>query len=571
MDRSSDFKNRLMSRTINLANPLWYVQMLVICLLAFFILYPMAILLKESFYSAKEGFTLKWYLQAYTDMRNLRAIRDTLIYAFSAGVCATVLGTFIAWVTVRTNTPLKRTIGVAAVVPFIMPPFIGGLAWSLLASPRAGLINQFVLWLVGVEQWINIYSLGGIIFVLGLYTAPFVILIVEGALKSMDTSLEEASMMARGNIVKTTLKITLPLVYPAILSGGLLAFVLSLENFGVPAVLGIPGKVSVLTTKIYAAHASYPQNFHLGSALSVTLLFITIIGVYFQKKFLEKKSFTTIMGKSTRVQLIDLGRWRYVTLAVCLLYLLVSVVLPIAVLLLSSLRTVWTHYFEWSQLTLENYNFILFSYDLTQRGIRNSLVLSTVGATFTILFCAVIAFLSIKAKLPGKKLLEYLAMISIGIPGIVLAFGMVRAWISPPLVLYGTIWIMLLGYFTRYLPYGYRSVSSTLIQIHPELEESSLMSRANWFQTFRRITIPLLKPGIVAGWILLFISFFRELSASILLYTPGNEVISVAMYDMWESGEFRYLSAVSIIVIIIAVAALYLVRKFSGVDTDIKA
>ena len=571
MDNRAGIKQKLMARSINLSNPLWYVQLLVIAFLAFFILYPIAILFKESIYSASEGFTLKWYLEAYTDARSLKAIRDTLFVALSAGVLATVIGTFIAWVSARTNTPLKRAIGMAAIIPFIMPPFIGGLAWTLLASPQAGLLNQFFFWLLGTKRAINIYTHGGIIFLLGIYTAPFVILIVEGALKSMDTSLEEASMMAKGNIVKTTLNITLPLVYPAILSGGLLAFVMSLGNFGVPAVIGIPGKIILLTTKIWTAQSAYPQNFNLGSALGATLLFFTITGVYFQKRFLEKKSFTTVMGKSTRVQVIDLGRWRYVTLAICLIYLLVSAVLPIAVLLLSSLRTVWTHYFEWSQFTLENFNFVLLEYDLTQRGIKNSLLLSTVGATATILFCAIVAFLAIKAKLPGKKYLEYLAMISIGFPGIVLGFGMVRAWINPPLVLYGTIWIMLLGYFTRYLPYGYRSVSSTLIQVHPELEESSLMSRANWFQTFRRITIPLLKPGMVAGWILLFISFFRELNASILLYTPGNEVISVAMFDMWESGEFRHLSAVAIIIIIVAILALFLVRKFSGVDVEVQS
>jgi len=242
VDNRSGFKHWVMSRSIHLSSPLWYVQMLVICLLAFFILYPITILFKESFYSVREGFTLKWYLEAYTDAGNLKAIRNTLIMAVAAGICATVIGTFIGWVTARTNTPLKRTIGIAAVVPFIMPPFIGGLAWTLLASPQTGLINQFVSWLVGVEQWLNIYSLSGIIFVLGLYTAPFVILIVGGALKSMDTSLEEASMMARGSIVKTTLKITLPLVYPAILSGGLLAFVLCLENFGVPRFWAYPAK-----------------------------------------------------------------------------------------------------------------------------------------------------------------------------------------------------------------------------------------------------------------------------------------------------------------------------------------
>ena len=261
-----------------------------------------------------------------------------------------------------------------------------------------------------------------------------------------------------------------------------------------------------------------------------------------------------------------LTRLALVLPGLCLVYLAFAVLLPIVTIFVSSIRTIWTADFRWEQFTLANYYRVLFDYPAAQRAIVNSLFIASVGATVTIVLCAFIAVLSQRIRLPGSKLLDVLTMIPMGFPGIVLAVGLLHAWITPPFVLYGTIWILFVAYMTRYPPIGVRSVSATLKQIHLELEESSLAAGASWFTTFRRITLPLLKPGLAAGWALLFVAFTRELSASILLYSPKLEVLSVVIYDMYQEGGFRALSALTMLQIVIAMLVLALAKWLAGID-----
>jgi iron(III) transport system permease protein len=553
-------------------NPLIFVQLGVIVILSILILYPAFLLFQASFLDKAGNFSLVWYIEAYTNPRNYEAILNTLIISGGAALIATVFGTFLAWAVVRTDVPGRRLMEAASIIPFISTPFIGALAWILLASPHTGLINQLWFLLTGTrEPLIDIYGVWGIVMVEALYEMPYVFLIVAGALRSMDPTLEEASLSSGAGVWATTWRVTLPLVLPAILGGALLVFVLAAEQFGVPAVLGTPAKIRVLTTSIWDTQSTHPPKYGLGSSLCVTLLIITMIGLWLQRRLTSARSYTTVGGKGARPRRIALGPLKWVVLAICLAYLFVAVILPYATIFLSSIRTIWTHDFRWSQLTLDNYHWVLFEYPITQRALVNSLFLAVVGATVCIIFCAVVSFLSLRTQLPGRKALDYLSMLPMAFPGIVLAVGLLNAWISPPLVLYGTVWIMFIAYITRYFPYGVRSTSATLIQIHPELEESSLISGANWFQTFRRVTLPLLKPGIVSGWILLFVSFTRELSASVILYSPGNEVISVAIYDMWEQGDFQPLTALAFIQIAIALVMLALVKWVTKIDREVSA
>lgn len=367
-------------------------------------------------------------------------------------------------------------------------------------------------------------------------------------------------MMSGAGQAATTALVTLPMVAPAILSGAFLAFVLALEQFGVPAVLGLPARIPVLTTKIWTTISEYPPQYGQGSALCVVLLLLTVVGVFLQRRLMRRRRFTTVTGKGARPRLVRLGGLRWVTLGLGCVYLMAAMVLPMGVLVLASFRSIWTQQLAWSQLTLHNYGYILTEYPLSRQALTNSLLLGTGGATVAILLAAAVSFLSLRARLPGHRALEQLSMLPLAFPGTVLAYGMLRAWIQPPLVLYGTMWILLAAYVGRYLPYGVQSTSSTLAQIHPELEESSLMSGASWPATFRLITLPLLRSGIVAGWILLFVSFLRELSASVLLYTPKQVVLSVALFDLWASGDIGYLAALSVLMIVIAVAALGVLR-----------
>ncbi len=553
-------------RTFSFSDPLLYVQILIIAFLCLLIVYPTVIILNLSLRDSSGGLTFRWFYEAYANPRNVQAIVNTIVISTGCAIASTVAGTFLAWAVVRTDMPGRRLVEMASIVPFISTPFIGALAWVLLASPETGLINQWWRALGPEGPLVNIYSIWGIIFVESLYEMPFVFLMVAGALRSMDSALEEASLSAGAGVVGTTMRVTLPLVLPAILGGALLVFVLAAEQFGVPAVLGTPARIRVLTTSIVESQAIYPPRTGLGASLSVTLLAMALVGLWLQRKVLGSRSYTTVAGKSTQPRRFHLGAFRWVVLGFCAAYLVLAVVLPYGAILLSSLRTNWTPEFTLDQLTLQHFKWVLFEYPITQRAFLNSLFLATVGATVTMLLCAMISFLSMRTRLPGRKVLDYLSMLPMGFPGVVLAFGLLQAWIYPPFVLYGTIWILFAAYMTRYIPIGVRSTSATLVQIHPQLEEASLSSGANWFQTFKNVVLPLLKPGLFAGWVLLFIAFSRELSASIMLYSPRLEVLSVAIYDLMQSGNYRALSALAFLQVGMALGMLGLAKWAIGLD-----
>lgn len=552
----------------HLSNPLLYVQILVLLFLCVLIIYPVFIIGRLSIVDDGGALTLDWFRDAYGNARNRTAIYNTIVMSLGTAAVAAVCGTFLGWAVARTDMPGRRMIELVAIIPFISTPFIGALAWVLLAGPSVGLLNQLWTYLGGGGSLINIYSMGGIIFVQALYEMPFVLLMVAGALRSMDPTLEEASLSSGAGTWKTMTKVTLPLVLPAILGSSLLVFVLSAEQFGVPAVLGTPARIRVLTTSIVESQASYPIRLGLGASLSVTLLGIALFGLMLQRYLLGKRSYTTVGGKGARPRVLSLGKLRWVIFGIAVAYMVLAVVLPYTAIFLSSIRTIWTADFQWSQWTLENYRWVIFDYPITGRAIYNSMFLAVVGATATMLLCALISFLTLRVKLPGRKFMDYLSIVPLGFPGVVLAFGLLHAWINPPFVLYGTIWIMFAAYMTRYLPIGVRSTSSSLLQIHPELEESSLSSGANWFQTFRNVTLPLLKPGIFAGWVLLFVAFSRELSASVLLYSPQQEVLSVAIYDLMQSGNLRALSALVFLQISICLVVVVAAKKLIGLDSS---
>jgi iron(III) transport system permease protein len=548
--------------------PLFVVHLAVILVLCVLVLYPIAIIVNQSVRNDDGGLSLDWYLLAYSNLRNYQAILNTLLIAAGSALFAIAVGTLLAWAVVRTDMPGRRLVELASIIPFISTPLVGALAWILLASPQTGLINQAWRYLGGAGSVVDIYSIWGIIFVEAVYETPLVFLLVSGALRSMDPTLEEAARSAGAGMVRTALRITLPLVLPAILAGGLLVFILAAEQFAVPAVLGTPGKIRVLTTSIFEAQSVYPARDGLAAALSGILMVIALGGLWLHKRLLAGRSFVTVKGKSAPARRVRLGGLRYVLLGICCLYLVLAVALPLSTIFLSSIRKIWTADFHWEQFTLDNYRVVLFAYPAAQRAIVNSLLLAVIGGFATILFCALISFLSLRTRYPGHKLLDVLAMIPAGFPGIVLAVGLLHAWISPPLVLYGTIWILYVAYLTRYLPLGVRAVSASLMQIHPELEESAAMSGASWFQTFRHIVLPLLKPGLAAGWALLFVAFTRELSASILLYSPKLEVLSVVIYTMYQEGGFRTLSALTMLQVAIAVVVLMVAKRMTRLDAS---
>jgi iron(III) transport system permease protein len=535
---------------------------------------PLGFLLWQSFFTPQSAakaaqFTLGNYREAYASEETWLLFWNSLKFATGASLLAFALGTLLAWMNERTNTPFKSLFFALSIIPLIIPGILFTVAWILLGSPKIGLVNLALQNLFDTNAvFINVYSLGGMIWVDALHYSPMAFLLMTAAFRSMDPALEESAVMSGASVPQVLRKVTLPLVWPAIFATLLILFVRAIESFEVPALLGLPVGIQVFTSAIYQAVHRYPSQVGLASAYAVTLLVITSAGVYFQSRLSTSGSrYATMTGKGFRPRLIDLGRWRYLTVAVFLLYFFLIVVLPFAVLLWSSFQKFYSvpSVEALSRLTLEPYRTIL-GYPNLMRSVWNSLLLAVSTATLVMLVTAVICWIVVKTKLPGRWLLDNFASLPMVFPGIVLGLSIMILYLYFPIGVYGTLWIMLIAYVTRFMPYGLRYNTTSMLQIHKELEESAQMSGASWGTAFRRIILPLLKPGLMAGWIYIVIVSVRELSSSILLYSPGNEVVSITIWELWENGQYVELSALGVMFIlalfVLVLAAQAIGRRF---------
>jgi iron(III) transport system permease protein len=403
------------------------------------------------------------------------------------------------------------------------------------------------------------------IWVDALHYSPMAFLLMTAAFRAMDPALEESAVMSGASVGQVVTKVTLPLVWPAIFATLLILFVRAIESFEVPALLGLPVGIQVFTSAIYQAVHRYPSQIGLASSYAVTLLVITTIGVYFQSRLSSRgNKYATMTGKGFRPRPIDLGPWRYLAVAVFLLYFLFIVVLPFAVLLWSSFQKFYSvpSLEAVQRMTLEPYRTV-FDHPGLWRAVWNSFLLAIGSATLIMLVTSVICWIVVKTKLPGRWLLDNIASLPMVFPGIVLGLSIMILYLYVPIGVYGTVWILLIAYVTRFLPYGLRYNTTSMLQIHKELEESAAMSGASWATTFRRIILPLLKPGLVAGWIYIMIVSIRELSSSILLYSPGNEVLSILIWELWENGQYVELSALGVM-FIVALFVLVMIAQWIG-------
>lgn len=511
-------------------------------------------------------FGLNNYVRAYSDPVIIKLFANSFKFAFGSSMLAFVIGTGLAWMNERTNTPFKSMFYALSVVPLIIPPVLFTVSWILLASPKIGLLNlvlQKVLHTATV--YFNIYSLGGMIWVDGLHYSPMAFLIMSSAFRNMDPSLEESAMMCGAGLRQTFFRITLKLSWPALLATLVISFIRAVESFEVPALLGIPGGIPVFTTAIYNAVHKYPSDFGLAGSYSMTLLVITVFGVFIQSRLTGTGKYTAITGKGYRPRQIDLGKWRYLTTAIFFLYASLIVILPFLVLLWSSLQKYYTipSLSALTDLSWANYQYIL-TYSGIGRTVLNSIVLAIGSATIIMLLTAVISWVVVKSRVRLSWLLDGIASLPLVFPGMVLGVSIMVIYLNLRIGIYGTVWIMLIAYVTRYMPYGMRYNSSAMIQIHHELEESAAMSGAGWGNTFRHITLPLLKSGFAAGWIYIVIMAIRELSSSILLYSSNSKVISIIIWEFWQNGQYVELSALGILFILGLFALVILMRGITN-------
>jgi iron(III) transport system permease protein len=535
----------------------WLVIGVVAALVAWLSLLPLGFLLWQSFLTAHSvdasaQFTLQNYLEAYTGFETYRLFFNSLQFALGAASVSFLIGTFFAWINERTNTPCKALFFALSIIPLIIPGILFTVSWILLASPKIGILNSLLQSWFGADiVFINIYSMNGMIWVDGLHYSPMAFLLMTAAFRSMDPALEESAQMSGASVPQVLFRVTLKLAWPAVLATLLILFVRALESFEVPALLGLPVGIEVYTSAIFQAIHRYPSQVGLASAYAVTLLVICSLGIYFQSRLSSQGGrYATVTGKGFRPRTMDLGNWRYLTAGLFILYFLVVVALPFCVLLWSSLQKYFSapSFAALNNLSLDAYRSVLGQPEFGT-VVWNSLVLSLGSATLIMLATSVIAWVVVRTRLPGRWLIDNLASLPLVFPGLVLGLAIMICYLNMPIGIYGTLWIMLIAYVTRFLPYGMRYSSTSMLQIHKELEESAAMSGASWGTTFRRIVLPLLKPGLLAGWIYIVIVSVRELSSSILLYSPGSEVMSIMIWEFWQNGQYVELSALGVMLI----------------------
>jgi iron(III) transport system permease protein len=552
----------------------WVVIAVCVAITVYLAIVPLGFLLWQSFFTPQTAdtaarFTFGNYLEAYGSSETWTLLRNSLGFAVGASIFSFVVGAGLAWMNERTNTPFKTLFYGLSVIPLIIPSVLFTVSWIFLASPKIGIINLVLKDVLGLEHHVfDIYSLWGMIWVDGLHYSPMAFLLMSAAFRAMDPALEESAMMSGANVLQVAWRVTLKLTWPAIFATILILFVRSIESFEVPALLGLPVGIEVFTSSIYEAVHRYPSQVGLASAYAVTLLLITSVGVYLQSRLSSRGSkYATMTGKGFRPRQIDLGRWRYLTAGIFITYFLLIVVLPFAVLVWSSFQKYYSvpSRKALQNLTLDPYRFIL-TYPSLVRSVWNSLILAFGTATIIMLVTSVICWIVVKTKLPGRWLLDNVASLPLVFPGLVLGLSIMIFYLNVDIGVYGTIWILFIAYVTRFMPYGLRYNTTSMLQIHKELEESAAMSGASWGTTFWRVILPLLKPGLVAGWIYVMLLSIRELSSSILLYSPGTEVVSVVIWELWENGQYVELSALGVMFILalffLVMLAQWLGRKF---------
>ena len=517
-------------------------------------------------------FNLADTLKVLREPDTYTALLNSLFIASGVTVMSTVIGTFFAWLVTRTDLPFKPAMRVLFLVPFMLPSFIGALAWKMLLSPRAGYINRFLMDVVGLDGPVfDIYTFPGIMAVETMYLFPFVFIQVCGALERMDPTLEESARISGASLFTITRKITIPLVRPSILSGALLIMLYSMAHFGTVAVLGIEAGIFNIPTLIYEKIHQSAGSFNsirTGTVLATVLVITAALIMFIQSKVLSRGRYQIIAGKSFRPVETKLRALRMPMLVFCIAYIGFTIVLPtVTIFMVGGLKTYGLP-FTAENLTLANYRYILFDWKLTRDAIWNSVTLGLAAALITMFAGVMISYVIVKMKVRGKGILEFLGMLPFSVPGSVIALGVMLAWSGKfGINIYNTVWIILVAYIARYMAFSLKANSAALEQVHDSLVEAARASGAGMGQALRDIVLPLVRPGMFAAFFLIFLPALRELTVSVLLYGPTTRTIGVAIYTLNEDGETVYSAALAGIALMIIVTAQTLIGRFTRART----
>jgi iron(III) transport system permease protein len=482
---------------------------------------------------------------------------NTVGVAVAATVMAIVFGFAMGWILSRTNVPGRAAFEQLMALPYYVTPLMGALAWSLLGSQRGGFVNQVWRALGGEGYLIDVNTPWGIAWVMALFEGSVAFVMIGAVMKSMDPALEEASQVLGAGRLRTMLRITLPLVIPGVLGATVFVFAEMLGSFSAALVLGLPNRFYVVTTAMYQLVSQYPPQFPTAAAMGVSLFGVMFAMVWLYRRIVRAGSYATITGKAFRPRVMDVGPLRWALLGVCLLYLGVAVVLPVLTLAYASLQRLATAFPRRDNFTLANYATAL-SLDAVRSALANSLLLGLATASIGVLLMGFLSWMIYRSRLLGAGAIEYVLMFPQAVPRLVFAFGMLWAWLIFPLPIYGTLWLLLIAYLTVFLPLGLRTISGVILQVDRSLEESAQVCGARWGYRLRTVTLPLLRPGLTAAWLLLFIASVRELGASILLMGPKAKVITPAIVESWFSTSTELTAAMALLQTLAVAVALVL-------------
>ena len=480
---------------------------------------------------------------------------NTLAVSAAATAMAILFGFVTAWILSRTDVPFRRTLEQLMAVPYYVTPLLGALAWSMLGAPESGFINQVWRALGFHDALIDMVSPFGIAWAMALFEGSVAFFMIGAVMKSMDPSLEEASQVIGASRLRTMFFVTLPLVAPGVLGATVYVFAEMLGSFTAALVLGLPNRFYVITTAIYQLVSQYPPRLPLAAAMGVSLFVVMFVMMLIYRHIVTSRSFVTVTGKAFRPRRMDMGNWRYVLFGICAFYVLLSVVLPLATLIFASFQKIAVAFPAASNWTLANYQTAA-TMNAVRSALTNSLLLGLATATIGTALVAMLCWIVYRSSLPGRGIIEYIAMFPQAVPRLVFAFGMMWAWLVIPLPIYGTIWILLIAYLTVFLPLGMRTISGVMLQLDKTLEESAQVCGAPWLYRLRTVTMPLLRPGLLACWLLLFIASVRELGASILLMGPHSKVITPAIVESWFATSTELTAAMALLQTVVVAAAM---------------
>jgi iron(III) transport system permease protein len=548
---------------IDLSKPVLLASAVILCGL---IVMPLSWLVYYAFTDQNGAFTVGNFDRLVSDAAYLDPLLTTFALATLSALICCIVAAPMGWLVARTDMPLRRTVRILVTASFVTPPFLGAIAWELLAAPNSGLLNQLFREITGAPQdvhLLNIYSFSGLVFVISCYTFPYVFVLVANALDRTPGDLEDASAILGARAWDTALRITIPLALPAVVAGALVAFLQAMTLFGSPAILAMPAGFHTMTTKIWSLF-QFPPKPELAAAASLPLLVLTVILLRAEHMVLGRRGYSVVGGKNSEPRIVRLGLWRWAMLAVALIVLMCPVFLPYFALLNASFSKVASHLVWFNNFTLQNLHFVFFELSSTPLALRNTFILGIMAATAGTILALVIAYVTARQAVTGYRTLGFLATAPVAIPGIVLGVGLFFSYTRPPFVLYGTLWILLIAFVTLAMPAAYQQLQSAFRSVHPELEDASRILGATRLRSLWQITAPLLRTSVIATWCFIFVGVIRELSAAIMLFTSETKVLSVLIYDLNESGDLAAIAVLGLLMLVITFTIVALANSLRG-------